>query len=191
FSGGSIRYTENLTLGGDHLDRDVALGLSTPLAESRKLKEKHGVALSELVSAESIVQVEGVSGRKPKHVSKRDLALIIEPRMEEIFSFVKREIIKSGYKDLLPAGAVITGGTIKMHGTLELAERVLDMPVRIGIPTQIGGISDVIANPIYSTGVGLVQYGFSSNGNGKIRIREENIFGKVLDRMKNWFQEFF
>ncbi len=191
FSSGSIRYTENLTLGGDHLDRDVALGLSTPLAESRKLKEKHGVALSELVSSEDLVQVESVSGRKAKHVSKRDLSMIIEPRMEEIFEFVKREIIKSGYRDLLPAGAIITGGTIKMHGTVELAERVLGMPVRMGIPTQVGGISDILANPIYSTGVGLVQHGFSSNGDGKIRIRDENIFGKVFDGMKNWFQEFF
>lgn len=191
FSAGSIRYTENLTLGGDHLDRDVALGLSTPLAESRKLKEKHGVALSELVQPQDIVEVESVAGRKSRHVSKRDLALIIEPRMEEIFTFVKREILKSGYKDLLPAGAVITGGTIKMNGTVELAERILEMPVRRGIPSQIGGISDIIANPIYSTGVGLVQYGYSSNGNSKIRIRDENIFGKVFDRMKNWFQEFF
>lgn len=191
FSGGSIRYTENLTLGGDHLDRDVALGLSTPLAESRKLKEKHGVALSELVPPQDMVEVESVAGRRPKHVSKRDLSLIIEPRMEEIFTFVRREIVKSGYKDLLPAGAIITGGTIKMHGTVELAERILEMPVRRGIPTQVGGISDIIANPIYSTGVGLVQYGYSSNGRGKIRIRDENIFGKVFDRMKNWFQEFF
>ncbi|NIP29421.1 MAG: cell division protein FtsA, partial [Candidatus Dadabacteria bacterium] len=191
FSGGSIRYTENLTLGGDHLDRDVALGLSTPLAESRKLKEKHGVAITDLVTYEDIVEVESVSGRKPKHVSKRDLAMIIEPRMEEIFSLVKREIVKSGYQDLLPAGAVITGGTIKMEGTIELAEKILGMPVRIGLPSHIGGISDIIANPVYSTGVGLVEYGYKFNGDNKIRIRDSNIFGKVFDRMKNWFQEFF
>lgn len=191
FSGGSIRYSENLTLGGDHLDRDVALGLSTPLAESRKLKEKYGVALMDLVDYEDFVEVESVSGRKPKKVSRKDLASIIEPRMEEIFSLVKGEINKSGYKDLLPAGAVITGGTIKMEGTVELAEQVLGMPVRLGIPSHIGGLSDVIANPIYATGVGLVQYGCRFDSDNKIRIRESNIFGKVIDRMKNWFQEFF
>lgn len=191
FAGGSIRYTENLTLGGDHIDRDIALGLSTPLAEARRLKEKYGSAFIDLVSPDEIIEVVSVGGRRPRNISRRELGMIIEPRMEEIFSLVKREIIKSGYQELLPAGAVITGGTVIMDGTVELAEKILAMPIRRGIPTEVGGLKDIIANPVYSTGVGLVLYGARYKGDNKLRIRDENVFKKVLDSMKHWFREFF
>jgi cell division protein FtsA len=111
--------------------------------------------------------------------------------MEEIFSLVRREITNSGYRDLVPAGAVITGGTVIMDGTVELAEKILGIPVRRGVPNGIGGLSDIIANPVYSTGVGLVLYGARYKGDKKIRIRDENVFKKVFDSMKNWFREFF
>ncbi len=191
FSGGSIRYTENVTLGGDNIDRDIALGLSTPLTEARKLKERYGMALAELVSLDESIEVPSVGGRRPRRVSRRDLAAIIEPRMEEIFTLAKREIRKSGYEDLIPAGVVITGGSVIMNGTVELAERVLEKPVRMGVPTEVGGLGDIIANPVYSTGVGLVMYGGQYEGDKKIRIRDENVFKKVFDSMTNWFQEFF
>lgn len=191
FVGGSIRYTENLTLGGDHIDRDIALGLSTPLAEARKIKEKYGVAMAELVSLDESIEIPSVGGRRPRRIPKADLAMIIEPRMEEIFSLVRSEIIKSGYRDLIPAGAVITGGSVIMEGTDDLVEKILGVPVRRGIPTELGGLNDIIANPVYSTGVGLVLYGRSYNGDNKLRIRDENIFKKVFDSMKNWFREFF
>lgn len=193
FSGGSIRYTKNLTLGGDNIDRDIALGLSTALAESRKLKERYGVANSEMVSHEDIIKIESVAKQRTRHVSKKDLSLIIEPRIEEIFSLVKREVTKSGYQNLLPAGAVITGGSIMMEGTPDIAERVLGMPVRTGIPLEIGGLKDIISNPVYSTGVGLVEYG-ARNSNGKSRpilIKDSNVFNKVFETMKHWFKEFF
>jgi cell division protein FtsA len=191
FSGGSVRFTENLTLGGDHIDRDIALGLSTSLAEARRLKEKYGAALAEIVPINETIEITSVGGRRPRNISRRELAMIIEPRVEEIFSLVKREISSSGYQGLLPAGAVITGGTVIMDGTVELAEKVLGMPVRRGIPTEVGGLNDIIANPIYSTGVGLVLYGTKYKGDKKLRIRDENVFKKVLDSMKNWFREFF
>jgi cell division protein FtsA len=191
FSGSSIRYTENLTLGGDHIDRDISLGFSTPLAEARKLKEKYGVALAEHVYTDEKIEVTSVGGRRPRNISRKDLALIIEPRMEEIFSLVRREITNSGYRDLVPAGAVITGGTVIMDGTVEMAEKILGIPVRRGVPNGIGGLSDIIANPVYSTGVGLVLYGARYKGDKKIRIRDENVFKKVFDSMKNWFREFF
>lgn len=191
FSGGSIRYTENLTLGGDNVDRDIALGLSTPLAEAKKIKEKYGLCLAELVPPDEIIEVSGVGGRQARRISRRELAMIIEPRMEEIFELAKNEINKSGYSDLIPAGVVLTGGSIIMEGSVELAEKVIGLPVRRGIPKDIGGISDIIANPIYATGVGLVLYGARYKGDKKLRIREENIFKKIFDSMKNWFEEFF
>jgi cell division protein FtsA len=191
FVGGSIRYTESLTLGGDHLDRDIALGLSTPLGEARKLKEKYGVALSDLVSLDESIEIPSVGGRRPRKIPRADLAMIIEPRMEEILSLVRTEIIKSGYRDLIPAGVVITGGSVIMEGTDDLAEKILGVPVRRGIPTELGGLNDIIANPVYSTGVGLVLYGTNYSGENKLRIRDENIFKKVFDSMKYWFEEFF
>ncbi len=193
FSGGSIRYTQNLTLGGDNIDRDIALGLSTALAESRKLKERHGVACSDLVSHEDIIKIESVAKKRTRHISKKDISLIIEPRIEEIFSLVKREVEKSGYQDLLPAGAVITGGSIIMEGTSDIAENILGMPVRIGIPMEVGGLQDIIANPVYSTGVGLVEFGVrnSDGKNRPILAKDDNIFNKVLEKMKYWFKEFF
>ncbi len=191
FVGGSIRYTENLTLGGDHIDRDIALGLSTPLAEAKRLKEKFGTAFAELAQPDETIEVVGVGGRRPKMIPRRELGMVIEPRMEEIFSLVKREIIKSGYKEFLPAGAVITGGTVIMDGTVELAEKILAMPVRRGIPSEVGGLKDIVANPVYSTGVGLVLHGMRYKGDKKLRIRDKNVFKKVFDSMKNWFGEFF
>ncbi len=191
FSGGSIRYTENLTLGGDNVDRDIALGLSTPLAEAKKIKEKYGVCLAELVPPDEIIEVSGVGGRKARRISRKELAMIIEPRMEEIFELAKSEINKSGYRDLIPAGVVLTGGSIIMDGSVELAEKVIGLPVRRGIPRDVGGISDIIANPIYATGVGLVLYGARYKGDKKLRIREENVFKKIFDSMRNWFEDFF
>lgn len=191
FSGGTIRYTENLTLGGDNVDRDIALGLSTPLAEAKKIKEKYGVCLAELVPPDEIIDVSGVGGRKARRISRKELAMIIEPRMEEIFELAKSEINKSGYRDLIPAGVVLTGGSIIMDGSVELAEKVIGLPVRRGIPRDVGGISDIIANPIYATGVGLVLYGARYKGDKKLRIREENVFKKIFDSMRNWFEDFF
>ncbi len=191
FSGGTIRYTENLTLGGDNVDRDIALGLSTPLAEAKKIKEKYGVCLAELVPPDEIIEVSGVGGRKARRISRKELAMIIEPRMEEIFELAKNEINKSGYRDLIPAGVVLTGGSIIMDGSVELAEKVIGLPVRRGIPRDVGGISDIIANPIYATGVGLVLYGARYKGDKKLRIREENVFKKIFDSMRNWFEDFF
>lgn len=193
FSGGSIRFTENLTLGGDNIDRDIALGLSTALGESRKLKESYGVAYSDLVSHEDIIKIESIAKKRTRHISKKDLSMIIEPRIEEIFSLVKREVQKSGYQNLLPAGAVITGGSVMMEGTADIAENILGIPVRTGFPMEVGGLMETITNPVYSTGVGLVEYG-ARNGNGKYKpvlANDSNMFNSVFESMKNWFREFF
>ncbi len=192
FSGGSIRYTRNLTVGGDNLDRDIALGLSLPLVEAKKLKEKFGIASTDLASHEDVLKIESVGKKRTRHISRKDLAMIIEPRVEEIFSFVKHSIGQSGYHRLLPAGAVITGGTVNLEGIVDVAEKVLDMPVRIGIPMEAAGLKEVISNPAYSTSVGLVQYGSKNYEQGRMLFtKETNLFQKILKSMKNWFQEFF
>ena len=190
FIGGGIRYTESVTLGGDNIDSDLAFGFSIPPTQARKIKERYGSALSSIVSPDEIIEIPSVGRRKPRKISRRDIALVIEPRMEEIFTLVKSKMRESGFEEVLPAGAVITGGTVIMDGTVELVERVLEMPVRMGIPTEIGGLGDVIANPVFSTGVGLAIHGVGYEGDKKLRIREEKTFKKILDSMKNWFKEF-
>lgn len=191
FYGGTIRCTENITLGGDHVDRDISLGLSTPLSEAKRIKEKYGSAYAENVPSDEIIQIESVGGRPPRKILRKDLAMIIEPRMEEIFSMVRRAINRSGYKDLIPAGAVITGGSINIDGSQEIAEKVLGIPVRIGQPNSVGGLSDHTSNPLYATGVGLLLYGVKSGGEKMIKIKDENVMKKVIESMKNWFREFF
>ncbi|MCY3986329.1 MAG: cell division protein FtsA [Candidatus Dadabacteria bacterium] len=191
FMNGSVKYTESITLGGDHLDRDIAFGFSVSLPDARKLKENHGVAMmmqDEMPSDEKI-EVTSASGHSPRRITKRDLAMIIQMRMEEIFMLVKKEFLKQGFIGMLPAGVVLTGGGSKMRDMTALAEMVLEMPVRIGIPRDVNGLTDIITDPIYSTGVGLIKYasvnrelGVSGGG-----LTQKNVF----TRMKGWFNEFF
>ena len=192
FVNGSVKYTESITLGGDHLDRDIAFGLSVPLPEARKLKENHGVATAKQNGSmmnDERIEVKTASGHEPKNVFKRDLSTIIELRMEEIFTLIKKEFSKQGFIGMLPAGVVLTGGSSKMREMTILAEQVLEMPVRIGIPHDVNGLTEIITDPIYSTGVGLVKYA-SSNKGGAVtggRLTQKNVF----TRMKGWFNEFF
>lgn len=191
FVGGSVRYTESLVLGGDHIDRDIAFGLSVPLPEARRLKEEHGTAIAEEVEHEETIEAEGASsGREPKRVLKKDLATIIELRMEEMFLLIKRELSKAGFgADTLPAGVVLTGGASKMRRTADLARRVFGTSARAGTPSDVGGLADIVSDPVHSTGVGLAKYGMSRNGlgTGRETIRQKNVFSK----MKEWFNEFF
>ena len=191
FINGSVKYTESITLGGDHLDRDIAFGLSVPLPEARKLKENHGTAMAkpnEMPSDERI-EVKSASGHVPKHILKRDLTTIIQMRMEEIFTLIKKEFLNKGFTGMLPAGVVLTGGGSKMHEMTTLAEQVLEMPVRIGIPRDVTGLTEIITDPIYSTGVGLVKYASLNEDPGVSAgvLRQKNVF----TRMKGWFNEFF
>ena len=191
FMNGNVKYTESITLGGDHLDRDIAFGLSVPLPEARKLKENHGAAMAkpnEMPSDERI-EVKSASGHVPKNVLKRDLTTIIQLRMEEIFTLIKKEFLKKGFTGMLPAGVVLTGGSSKMREMTTLAEQVLEMPVRIGIPRDINGLMEIITDPVYSTGVGLVKYASLNEEPGVPAgvLRQKNVF----TRMKGWFNEFF
>lgn len=191
FMNGSVKYTESITLGGDHLDRDIAFGLSVPLPEARKLKESHGVAMAkpnEMPSDERI-EVQSASGHVPKHILKRDLTMIIQLRMEEIFTLVRKEFSKQGFIGMLPAGVVLTGGSSKIQEMTNLVEQVLEMPARIGIPRDVNGLTEIITDPIYSTGVGLVKYASLNEEQGVATgiLRQKN----VITRMKGWFNEFF
>jgi cell division protein FtsA len=193
FVDGAIKHTAVLSLGGNHLTNDIAVGLRTPMAEAEKIKQKYGCCFSPLVGKDETIEVPSVGGRKPRILSRQLLAEILEPRMEEIFALVNREIVKSGYEDRIASGVVLTGGTSILEGSPELAEQVFNLPIRRGLPQNIGGLVDVVNSPIYATGVGLVVYGSKNLG-----IREfptvqtdDNAFRRVVRRMKEWFGEFF
>ncbi len=191
FIDGGIKQTSVLSLGGNHLTGDIAVGLRTPAAEAEKIKKKYGCAMHSMVQRDETIEVPSVGGRKPRLLPRQMLTGIIEPRVEEILTLVSEEINASGYRDLIASGVVVTGGTAILEGLPELAEEIFDLPVRRGSPTGIGGLVDVVNSPIYATGVGLVLYGSKSQAVNKFRLRDNHIFGKVRSRMREWFVEFF
>jgi cell division protein FtsA len=191
FSGGSLVHTAVLSVGGNHLTNDIAVGLRTPMAEAERIKQRYGCAMTNRVTPEETIEVPSVGGRPPRILSRQILSEIIEPRVEEVFAFVGREIRNSGYEDLIASGVVITGGTTILEHMPELAEEVLGMPVRRGLPKGVGGLVDVVRNPKFATGVGLVLYGCESQEQSLFRIREERVYDKVAKRMKQWFAEIF
>lgn len=192
FAHGSLLHTAVLGIGGNHLTNDVAVGLRTPASEAEKIKTKYGCALTVMVKEDETIEVPSVGGRPPRVVSRQVLSEIIEPRAEEIFGLVQRELKKTGYEEMVASGAVITGGAALMEGMTEIGEKMMDMPVRRGMPSNIGGLVDVVSNPMYSTAVGLILYAVRHEGVKKAqRITEKASFNRVLNRMRVWVKEFF
>lgn len=193
FVDGAIKHTSVLSLGGNNMTNDIAVGLRTPMAEAERIKQKYGCCMASLVGKEETIEVPSVGGRKPRVLSRQLLAEILEPRVEEIFTLVNREIVKSGYEDLIASGVVITGGSTILEGMPDLAEQVFNLPVRRGLPQNIGGLVDVVNTPAYATGVGLVVYGSKNQGIREFPTTQtdDNLFRRVSRRMKEWFGEFF
>ena len=191
WSEGSIIHTSVLAIGGAHISNDIAVGLRTPMEDAERIKQKYGCAMASMVDEEETIEVPSVGGRKPRVLSKRILTEIIEPRVEEMFSLVHQEIQRTGYEDLLASGVVITGGATLLEGMPELAEDILGLPVRLGMPDDLGGLMDVVRSPVYSTGVGLVLYGRDHEDARYFKVREENVYTKVKSRMKSWLGDIF
>lgn len=192
FVEGSIRHTAVLPIGGQHLSTDIAIGLRTPQAEAEKIKIRHGVALAGLVRDDEEIEVPSVGDRPPRIMARKMLAEIIQPRTEEIFDLVCREIVRAGYEGMLAAGVVITGGASMLEGMPDAAERVLDLPVRRGVPSGIGGLRDIVSNPMHATGVGLILHAYRHAEELETTgVRNGRRFGRVLERMRGWMLEFF
>ncbi|MCD6497630.1 MAG: cell division protein FtsA [Deltaproteobacteria bacterium] len=193
FLDGSVVHTSILTIGGDHLTSDVAVGLRTPRAEAERIKQQWGYALVNSVGEEETVEVPSTGGREPRIVPRRLLASIIEPRVEEIFRLVYRELDKANYADLLGAGVVITGGSASLPGMAQLAEHILDMPVRVGLPKDVKGLVGVINSPKFATGVGLVKYGAENDQETHFRVlnSDDKPYSRMMRRMRDWWREVF
>ncbi len=188
FTEGSIRHTAVIPIAGDQVTNDIAVALRTPTQYAEEIKIKYGCALMQLASSEETIEVPSVGDRPARRLARQTLAEVVEPRYEELMTLVQAELRRSGFEDLVAAGIVLTGGSSKMEGLIDLAEEVFHIPVRLGSPQHVGGLVDVVRNPIYATGVGLLLFG---RENGQHRVAEVNS-GKgikgVLQRMKSWFQ---
>lgn len=192
FHGGSIVHTCVLPIGGNHVTQDLAIGLRTPQGDAERLKVTSGCALKSMIEAHETVEVPSVGGRPARVVDRRLLGEIMEPRMEEIFQLVNREIIASGHADMLGGGVVLTGGTTMMPGALELAEFVFDLPVKRAAPEGLAGFADMVASPIMSTAVGLVLWGVQD----KVAVSRRSAasgetVGRMKDTIKHWLGELF
>lgn len=192
FYQGAIKHTSVLTIAGSQMTNDIAIGLRTPNAEAEKIKHSYGCAYSALVREDETIEVPGVGGREPRTVSRQILSEIIEARAKEMFEMLNHELGVSGYREIITSGIVLTGGAACMPGMAELAENVFQGPVRVGPPAGLGGLVDVVNNPMYATSTGLIQYGRRINKSGKIReLQGRNLFEKIFSRMKDWAEEFF
>ncbi|MEX0731503.1 MAG: cell division protein FtsA [Aquisalimonadaceae bacterium] len=188
FTEGAIRHTAVIPIAGDQVTNDIAVALRTPTQHAEEIKVKYACALSQLAGADETIEVPSVGDRPARRLSRQTLAEVVEPRYEELMTLVQQELRRSGFEDLIAAGVVLTGGSSKMEGAIELAEEVFHVPVRLGMPQNITGLADVVRNPIYSTGVGLLYFGANHRGNPVVEYQGESGFRAILERMKSWFQ---
>lgn len=187
FADHSIKHTFVLGLGGHNLTSDLSVGLRTPLKEAVRLKEEYGSALSSMIDKDQTIEVPSVGGRKPRRLSRRVMGEILEPRIEEMLTLVNQELTDSRFKDVVNAGVVITGGTGLLENMVEIAEQIFDLPVRIGFPQGIGGVTDIVNTPQCATGVGLVIYGMNNAPNRRFRERNGRLFGRIANGLRGLF----
>ncbi|NRA41364.1 MAG: cell division protein FtsA [Pseudomonadales bacterium] len=192
FTEGSIRHTGVIPIAGDQVTNDIAMALRTPTQHADEIKMKYACALAQLAREEETIKVPSVGDRPPRDLSRQALAEVVEPRYDELFTLVQAEVRRSGFEPVLAAGVVLTGGTAKMEGAVDLAEEIFHMPVRLGSPTQKGGLQDIVKNPIYATGVGLLHYGMKKQFNPAYNTSSSHKDGPgVLGKMKRWFTDNF
>lgn len=174
FTEGAIRHTSVISIAGDQVTNDIAMALRTPTQYAEEIKVKYACALTQLAASDDMIKVPSVGDRPARDLSRQSLAEVVEPRYEEIFMLVRDELRRSGYEELAAAGIVLTGGTSRMEGAVELAEEIFHMPVRIACPQNVRGLADVVRNPIYSTGVGLLHYALHEDRRGRGAQHEDS-----------------
>jgi cell division protein FtsA len=177
-----------IPIAGDQVTNDIAVALRTPTQYANDIKIKYACALRQLANPEETIEVPSVGDRPPRKLSRQTLAEVVEPRYEELLNLVHSELRRSGYEEIIAAGVVLTGGSSKMEGVIDLAEEIFHAPVRLGMPQYISGLLDVVSNPIYATGVGLLLFGSQHRNEGTSHILRESGFKGVWDQMKRWFQ---
>jgi len=188
FTEGAIRHTAVIPIAGDQVTNDIAMALRTPTQHAEEIKIKYACALTQLAGPDELIKVPSVGERPPRSLSRQALAEVVEPRYEELFTLIQAELRRSGFEDLIAAGIVLTGGTSKMEGVVELAEEIFHVPVRLAKPQGVEGLSDVVANPIYATAVGLLKYGAKHQLGELIFAKKEDDPLGFYARVKNWIK---
>ena len=187
FTEGSIRHTAVIPIAGDQVTNDIAVALRTPTQNAEEIKIKYACALTQLAASDETIEVPSVGERPARRLARQTLAEVVEPRYEELLTLVQAELRRSGFEDLIAAGVVLTGGSAKIEGLVELAEEIFHMPVRLGVPQGVMGLVDVVRNPIYATGVGLLLFGHKNRAQRSLGAGLGGVKG-VWERMKSWFQ---
>ncbi|KPK38408.1 MAG: cell division protein FtsA [Gammaproteobacteria bacterium SG8_47] len=187
FTDGAIRHTAVIPIAGDQVTNDIAVALRTPTQHAEEIKIKYACALRQLASADETIEVPSVGDRPSRRLARQTLAEVVEPRYEELFTLIHAELRRSGFEDLCAAGVVLTGGSSKMEGVIELSEEIFHMPVRLGVPQFVAGLVDVVRNPIYATGTGLLLFGRQNRRTKSTEVLGTGL-GGVWRRMKSWFQ---
>ncbi|GJM07752.1 MAG: cell division protein FtsA [Lysobacteraceae bacterium] len=188
FTGGAIRHTAVIPIAGDQVTNDIAIALRTPTQYAEEIKVKYACALTQLARAEESIEVPSVGDRPPRRLARQNLAEVVEPRYEELFSLVQSELRRSGFEDLAAAGVVLTGGAAKMEGVSELAEEVFHVPVRIGTPQHVTGLSDVVSNQVHATSVGLLLYACRADGRTAPGVATTGGLASAWGRIQSWFR---
>jgi cell division protein FtsA len=188
FTEGSIRHTAVIPIAGDQVTNDIAMALRTPTQYAEEIKIKYACALTQLAGADELIKVPSVGEREPRNLSRQALAEVVEPRYEELFTLIQAELRRSGFEDVIAAGVVLTGGTSKMEGVVELAEEIFHVPVRLAKPNGVEGLTDVVANPIYATSVGLLIYGAKHQLGELVFARKEEDPISFYTRVKHWIK---
>jgi cell division protein FtsA len=186
FTEGAIKHTAVIPIAGDQVTNDIAIAMRTPTQYAEEIKIKYACALRQLTNADEVIDVPSVGDRAPRRLARQTLAEVVEPRYEELMSLILAELRRSGYENLIAAGIVLTGGSSKMEGVVELAEEVFHMPVRLGVPQYVTGLIDVVRNPIHATGVGLLLFGQLSEQSSEHKKYNSGGLSAVLGKVKNW-----
>jgi cell division protein FtsA len=187
FTDGAIHHTAVIPIAGDQVTNDIAVALRTPTQHAEDIKVQYACALTQLANPEETIEVPSVGDRAARRLARQTLAEVVEPRYEELFTLVQAELRRSGFESLIAAGVVLTGGSSKMEGAVELAEEIFHIPVRIGMPQHVSGLADVVRNPIYATGVGLLLFGQRQVQSGVSSMHMDGGMKGVWERMKSWF----
>ena len=190
FTDGAIRHTGVIPIAGDQVTSDIAMALRTPTQHAEEIKIRYACALTQLAGVDETIKVPSVGDRPPRDLSRQSLAEVVEPRYDELFTLIQAEIRRSGYEELIPAGVLLTGGTSKMEGAVELAEEIFHMPVRVGAPQHAEGLSDIIRNPIYATAVGLLIFG-ARDEESTTTSRSGSTAGGFFAGIRDWFGKHF
>ena len=188
FTDGAIRHTAVIPIAGDQVTNDIAIALRTPTRSAEEIKINQGCALQDLVDTNHMIDIPAIGDRASRRLPARALAEVVEARYEELFTLAQNELRRSGLEQSMAAGIVLTGGASKVLGAQELAERIFKIPVRIGKPHNVTGLSDIIHNPIYATGVGLLVYGQKQRVNQRESTITQPNMKSMWSRMRNWFQ---